>query len=62
VEGVLAKHDYNFIITDFGNVKREAVKRYKESNVHLYCGASHKLFEVREFVEGLKRVKSVKRG
>jgi len=59
-EGMLPKHDYNFIISDFGEVKREAVKKYKESDIHLLCGASNKQFEVVEFADGLKPIKSVK--
>lgn len=59
-EGMLPKHDYNFIITDFGEMKREAVKKYKEPDIHLLCGASNKLFEVVEFADGLKPIKSVK--
>jgi hypothetical protein len=59
-EGMLPKHDYNFIIMDFGDAKREATRKYKESDVHLLCGASHKQFEVAEFAEALKQVKSVK--
>jgi len=59
-EGILPKHDYNFTIMDFGDVKREAVRKYKESDIHLICGASHKQFEVVEFAEALKQVKSVK--
>ena len=50
---------YNFIVSDFGDIKREAVKRYKESDVHLLCGASHKMHEIADFAEGLKSVKSV---
>ena len=59
-EGMLPRHDYNFIISDFGDIKRETVRRYKESDVHLFCGASGKRFEVMEFAEGLKAVKSVR--
>lgn len=60
-EGVTApKHNYNFIITDFGDIKREAVKKYKESEVHILCGASNKQFEVVEFADGLKPIRSVK--
>ena len=58
-EGMLPKHDYNFIITDYGDIKREALRKYKESDVHLLCGASSKRFEVMELSEGLKSVKSV---
>lgn len=59
-EGMMPKYDYNFIISDFGEVKREAMKKYKESDVHLLCGASNRQFEVMEFAEALKAVKSVK--
>jgi hypothetical protein len=59
-EGMLPKHDYNFIVHDFGDMKREAVRKYKESDVHLLCGASDKLFEAAELAEALKSVKSVK--
>jgi hypothetical protein len=59
-EGMLPKYDYNFIIMDYGDMKREAVRKYKESDVHLLCGAAGKRFEVAEFVEALKQVKSVK--
>jgi len=59
-ENILPKHDYNFIISDFGDIKREAVKKYKESDIHLFCGASDKQFEIAEFADKLKSVKSVK--
>ena len=59
-EGILPKHDYNFIISDFGDLKREAIKKYKESDVHILCGASDKMHEIAEFAEGLRSVKSVK--
>ena len=59
-EGTLPKHDYNFIIMDFGDMKREAIKKYKESEVHILCGASGQMHEIMEFAEGLKSVKSVK--
>ena len=59
-ECMLPKHDYNFIIMDYGDIKREAVRKYKESAVHLLCGASDKRFEIAEFGEALKSVKSVK--
>ncbi|MDR2712299.1 MAG: hypothetical protein LBB91_04200 [Clostridiales bacterium] len=59
-ESMLPKHDYNFIIMDFGDAKRDTVRKYRESNVHLLCGASDKQFEVIEFAEALKQVKSVK--
>jgi len=64
-ESMLPKHDYNFIIMDFGDlyhgsIRREAVKGFKECDVHLLCGASSKRFEVVEFAEALKAVKSVK--
>ena len=64
-ESMLPKHDYNFIVSDFGDIyngeiRREAVKRYKECGVYLLCGASGKRHEVVEFGEALKAVKSVK--
>ena len=59
-ESMLPKHDYNFIINDFGDMKREAVKRYKECDIFILCGASNKLHEVVEFAEALKPIKSVK--
>jgi hypothetical protein len=34
-ENIFPKHDYNFIITDYGDMKREAVRKYKESDIHL---------------------------
>jgi hypothetical protein len=40
-------------------MKREAVRKYKESDIHLLCGASSKQFEVVEFAESLKQVQSV---
>jgi len=58
-EGMLPKYDYNFIISDFGDIKRETVRKYKESDVHILCGASNTRFEVAEFAEGLKQVQSV---
>ena len=59
-EGMLSKHNYNFIITDFGDAKRETTRKYKESDVHLLCGASNKQYEVVEFSEAFKQIKSVK--
>jgi len=59
-DGMLPKHDYNFVITDYGAIKREAVQMFKDSEICLLCGASHKQFEVEEFSEALKQVKSVK--
>ena len=59
-EGMLPKYDYNFIISDFGEAKREAVRKYKESDVHLLCGASGRRYEVTEFTEAFKQVRSVK--
>jgi hypothetical protein len=64
-ESMLPKHDYNFIIMDFGDlyhgeVRREAVKGFKDCGVHLLCGASGKRFEAVEFSEALKAVRSVK--
>ena len=59
-EGMLPKHDYNFVISDYGDMKREAIKRYKKSGVHLLCGASYHKHEILDFSEGLKSVKSVK--
>jgi hypothetical protein len=59
-EGMLPKHDYNFVIMDYGDMKREAIRKYKESDVHLFCGASDKPFEVAEFAEALRSIKSVK--
>jgi len=59
-EGMLSKHDYNFVIMDFGDVKREAVRKFKECDIHLLCGASRTRYEIVEFAEGLKSVKSVK--
>lgn len=59
-EGILPSYDYNFIIIDFGDVKREAVRKYKESDLHLLCGASNKPFEIFELSEAFKQVKSVK--
>ena len=58
-ECLLPKHDYNFIITDYGDIKQEALKKYRDSDLHLLCGAGSKRFEVLEFSEGLKSVKSV---
>jgi hypothetical protein len=34
-EGMMPKHDYNFIVMDYGDIKREAVRKYKESDRHL---------------------------
>jgi hypothetical protein len=59
-EGMLPKHDYNFIIADYGDMKREAVRKYKESDVHLLCGASGQRFEIAELADALKQVRSVK--
>jgi hypothetical protein len=59
-ECMLPKHDYNFVIMDYGDMKREAVRKYKESDIHILCGASYKMHEVAEFSEALKSVKSVK--
>ncbi|MCL2189144.1 MAG: hypothetical protein FWC16_09520 [Defluviitaleaceae bacterium] len=59
-EGMLPKYDYNFIIMDYGDVKREATRKYKESNVHLLCGASNTPHEIAEFAQALKQVKSTK--
>jgi len=64
-ESMLPKHDYNFAVMDFGdlyhgNIRREAAKGFKECSIHLLCGASSKRFEVVEFAEALKAVKSVK--
>jgi hypothetical protein len=64
-ESMLPKHDYNFIVSDFGDiyngeVRREAVKRYKECAVHLLCGASGRRHEIVEFGEALKAVRSAK--
>jgi uncharacterized protein YqgV (UPF0045/DUF77 family) len=59
-ENIFPKHDYNFVITDYGDMKREAVRKYKESDIHLLCGASRTQFEVVEFAEALKQVQSVK--
>jgi hypothetical protein len=59
-EGMLPKHDYNFIVTDYGDIKRETVRKYKESDVRLLCGASGERFEIAELAEGLKAVRSVK--
>ena len=53
-EGVLPKHDYSFVITDYG----EATRRFKESYVHLFCRASDRPYEIAELVDGLKAVKS----
>jgi hypothetical protein len=44
---------------DFGNAKRETARMYKESDVHLLCGAGDKPFEVLEFAEALRQVRSV---
>jgi hypothetical protein len=59
------KHDYNFMIFDFGDlyhgeVRREAVKGFKECEIHLLCGTSGNRYEVMEFAEALKAVRSVK--
>ena len=64
-ESMLPKHDYNFIISDFGDLyhgeaRREAVKGFKACDVHLLCGAGGRRFEVVEFGEALKAVRSVK--
>jgi hypothetical protein len=64
-ESMMPKYDYNFVILDFGDlyhgdIRREAVKGFKECEGHLLCGASHKRFEVMELGEALKAVKSVK--
>ena len=53
------KHDYNFVIYDYGDMQRENIRKFKESHVHLLCGASDKRFEVMEFAEALKQVKSI---
>ena len=58
-ENVIPKHDYNFIITDYGDIKRETVRKYKDSDIYLLCGASSKQFEVVEFAEALKQIRSV---
>ena len=49
-----------FLISDFGDIWSEVVRAYKESDLHLLCGASSRLFEVAEFADGLKTIKSVK--
>jgi hypothetical protein len=59
-EAMLPKHDYNFVIMDYGDMKREAVRKYKESDICLLCGASDRQFEILEFAEALKQIKSVK--
>jgi len=59
-ESVTPKHDYNFIISDFGDLKREFISKYKECAIHILCGASDKMHEVVEFSEKLKSVKSAK--
>jgi len=69
-ENMLPIHDYNFVITDYGDIvsagrmankiSREMLKKYKESDMHLLCGASYKMHEVAEFAEALKPIKSVK--
>ena len=64
-ESMKPKHDYNFIILDYGDIyhgdiRHEAVKGFKECEVHLLCGASSKRYEVVEFAEALRAVKSVK--
>ena len=53
------KYDYNFVIYDYGDMQRENIRKFKESHVHLLCGASEKRFEVMEFAEALKQVKSI---
>jgi len=57
-EGMLPRHDYNFIIMDYGDVKREATRKYKESNIYLLCGASNTQHEIMEFAQALKQVRS----
>ena len=57
---MLPRYDYNFIISDFGDIRREAVRAYKECDIHLLCGASSRRFEVAEFADGLKAIKSAK--
>jgi hypothetical protein len=59
-QGIMPRYDYNFIISDFGEIKREAVRMFRESDVHLLCGAGNTRFEVMELAEALKAVKSVK--
>lgn len=59
-ESMLPRYDYNFIISDFGDIRREAIKAYKECDIHLLCGASSKRFEIAEFGDSLKTIKSVK--
>jgi len=64
-ESMLPKYNYNFIVSDFGDIyngeiRREAVKRYKECGVHLLCGANSKRHEVVEFAEALKAVRSAR--
>ena len=58
-ECMMPKHDYNFVIYDYGDMQRDNIRKFKESHVHLLCGASGKKFEVLEFAEALKQVKSV---
>ncbi len=64
-EGMKPKHNYNFVIIDFGDlyhgeIRREAVRGFKGCDVHLLCGARNRRFETVELREALKAVKSVK--
>jgi hypothetical protein len=64
-ESMNPRHDYNFIVSDFGSVyngeiSREAVKGFKDCEARLLCGASGRRHEVMEFAEALKAVRSAK--
>lgn len=54
------KYEYNFIVYDFGDMNRDAIKKFKECDERIVCGASNKLHEVLELAEAMKLVKSVK--
>ena len=62
-EAMKPKHDYNFIVMDFGDlghgeIRRETAKAFKDCSVHLLCGASGTRFEVADFEMALRAVKS----
>lgn len=53
------KYDYNFIVTDYGDMKLEYVRKFKLSDICLLCGASYKQAEIMEFADALTQVRSV---
>jgi hypothetical protein len=65
-EAALPERDYNFIVMDyggamgFGDMIPAAIRKYKESNAHVLCGACSASFEIDELADTLEAVKSVR--